>query len=313
MTESEIPAAETNRIYFATGSSSPSGGWLRNFLYEPLIHFALLGALLFGVHAYFQDGEAPSEEQIVVSAGKIEHLSAIFSKTWQRPPTGQELQGLIDDYIREEVAYREGKAMGLDQDDTIIRRRIRQKLDFFAEDLASQTEPTEAQLAEFFKSHRESYSTQARLAFRQIFFDPERHDTGLEQEIMGLVKKLMADPSEASQELGDRSLLEYQYDDVSQREVASIFGEDFASTLAGLTLQSWQGPFRSTYGLHLVFVDQRQPGRLSELDEVRDAVRRDWEHLSRQKLAEEFYRGLQSKYRVTVEWPTAPETVKGEK
>lgn len=277
--------------------------WLPLLLREPLIHFLLLGALLFGLHAFLQDSAAPTAQQIVVSAGKIEHLSAIFSKTWQRPPTEEELQGLIDDYVLEEVAYREGKAIGLDQDDTIIRRRIRQKLDFIAEDLASQTEPTEAQLVEFFESRRESYSADTRLSLRQVFFDPERHDVDLEQDIAAMVEKLEEDPAIGSPDLGDRSLLEYQYQDVSQREIESIFGDEFAAKVIELPTLSWQGPVRSAYGLHVVIVDQRQTGRLLELNEVRDAVRRDWEHLNRQELADNFYRGLKEKYQVSIEWP----------
>jgi hypothetical protein len=293
----------TKPIQHSTPGSRPLVTWLPKLLHEPLIHFLLLGAFLFGLHAYLQNSAAPTAQQIVVSAGKIEHLSAIFSKTWQRPPTEEELQGLIDDYILEEVAYREGKAIGLDQDDTIIRRRIRQKLDFIAEDLASQTEPTEAQLVEFFDSRRESYSSDVRLSLRQVFFDPERHDVDLEQEIAALVEKLEEDPANGSPDLGDRSLLEYQYQDVSQREISSIFGDEFAAKVVELPPQIWHGPVRSAYGLHVVIVDQRQSGRLLELDEVLDAVRRDWEHLNRQTLADNFYRGLKEKYQVSIEWP----------
>jgi hypothetical protein len=303
MNECQSPSMGTNAIQHSTPGSRSLVTWVPSLLREPLIHFLLLGALLFGLHAYLQDSAAPSAQQIVVSAGKIEHLSAIFSKTWQRPPTEEELQGLIDDYILEEVAYREGKAIGLDQDDTIIRRRIRQKLDFFAEDLASQTEPTEAQLAEFFETRRASYATDARLSLRQIFFDPERHDIDLEQEIAAMVEKLEEDPAIGSPDQGDRSLLEYQYQDVSQREIESIFGYEFAAKVTELPVQIWQGPVRSAFGLHVVIVDQRQSGRLLGLDEVRDAVRRDWEHLNRQALADNFYRGLKDKYQVSIEWP----------
>jgi len=310
MTDSPTMSTGTNAIQHAPVRKSRVVTWLQYLLREPLIHFMLLGGALFGLHTYLQDNSAPTAQQIVVSAGKIEHLSAIFSKTWQRPPSEAELQGLIDDYIREEVAYREGKAIGLDQDDTIIRRRIRQKLDFFAEDLASQTEPTEAELVAFFETRRESYSADARLGFRQVFLDPERHESDLDQEILALVKKLEDDPSNASPELGDRTLLEYEYQDISQRDVSSIFGDEFALEVGRIPLQRWQGPVRSAYGLHVVIVDQRQAGRLLQLDEVRDAVRRDWENLKRQELAENFYRGLQNKYQVSIQWPETASTEK---
>jgi hypothetical protein len=132
----------------------------------------------------------------------------------------------------------------------------------------------------------------------------------LDQEILALVKKLEDDPSNASPELGDRTLLEYEYQDVSQRDVSSIFGDEFALEVGRIPLQRWQGPVRSAYGLHVVIVDQRQAGRLLQLDEVRDAVRRDWENLKRQELAENFYRGLQNKYQVSIQWPETASTEK---
>lgn len=303
MTQSKTLSTGTDTNHHASPRTSVLAAWFQNVLREPLLHFVLLGAGLFGLHACLPDSATPTAQQIVVSAGKIEHLSAIFSKTWQRPPTAEELQGLIDDYILEEVACREGKAMGLDQDDTIIRRRIRQKLDFFAEDLANQTEPSEAELVAFFGSRRELYSTVPQLSFRQIYFDPDRHDASLDRDIKTLIEALTGDSSNASPELGDRSLLEYQHEDVPLTDVVGIFGDEFASKVAGIPVGRWQGPIRSAYGLHVVIVDQRQPGRLVPLDEVREVVRRDWEHRQRQELAENFYRGLLSRYLVTIEWP----------
>src|SRR5688572_15967796 len=109
---------------------------MQQIVREPLLHFLLLGAALFAVFSFWRNERASREEQIVVSAGKIEHIATLFERTWQRPATPEELDGLINDFIREEAAYREGLALGLHRDDTIIRRRIRQKLDFIAQDLA---------------------------------------------------------------------------------------------------------------------------------------------------------------------------------
>jgi hypothetical protein len=240
-----------------------------------------------------------------VTAGKVEHLAALFTRTWQRPPSHEELQGLVDDYIREEVAYREGLSLKLDQDDTMIRRRIRQKLDFFAEDLANQIEPTEEQLAQFLAENQDAYRVDARCSFRQLFFDPARHGNELTDEIVTLRDKLQADRSRDTSELGDATLLEHAYGDVASRDVAQIFGESFAAAIRELEPETWHGPIRSSYGLHLVCVDERRAGRARSLDEVRDAVRRDWEHRQRKVLVEEFYRGLQQKYDISIEWPAA--------
>ncbi len=312
------PATETERCEIERGElcNSPALAeagrrtWFALLLREPLLHFLVLGGALFGLHAYLQQDAAPSDQQIVVSAGKVEHLAAIFSKTWQRPPTRQELEGLVDDYVREEVAYREGLKFGLDQDDTIIRRRIRQKLDFFAEDLASLNEPTEAQLVDFLAAHPDAYRSDTQLSFRQIFFDPARRGgdsekADLEKEISALIATLTPEPSQTTAQLGDQTLLEFQYQDISLREAASVFGETFAAEIAQLPLQRWAGPTRSAYGWHAVIVDARTPGRLPPLEEVRDSVRRDWERQQRADLAEKFYQGLLDKYQISIDWPTA--------
>lgn len=137
----------------SASQKSGAASWITSILSEPLLHFLLIGALLFGGYTYLQNDTRSTPQNFVVSAGKIEHLASLFSRTWQRPPTRIELDGLIDDYVREEIAYREGMKMGLDEDDTIIRRRIRQKLDFIADDLGSQIEPTEEQLTTFLNEH----------------------------------------------------------------------------------------------------------------------------------------------------------------
>lgn len=275
------------------------GRWLR----EPLWHFLVLGAALFAAYTYLRDDQPAGQQQIVVSAGKIEHLAALFTRTWQRPPTREELEGLVNDYVREEAAYREGLALGLDQNDTIIRRRLRQKLDFVAEDLIRMAPPTDDELASYLQEHPDDFRVDPRLSFRQVFFNPERHRDDVEQLVSDLVTRLRTDPAVDSQEQGDRTLLEHQYDNLSLREVHSLFGEEFASSVVDLEPGNWQGPVRSAYGLHAVFIDEISPGRLPQLDEVREAVRREWENARRQRLTEEYYRELLKKFNVAVEWP----------
>ena len=115
-------------------------------LREPLLHFLLLGAAIFGAYRLLSDARATQPGNIVVTQGRIEALVAAFTRTWQRPPTASEREGLIRDYIREEVYVREAIALGLDQDDMVIRRRLRQKLEFVSEDLTAPAEPTDGQL-----------------------------------------------------------------------------------------------------------------------------------------------------------------------
>ncbi len=282
---------------------SATGSVITAILSEPLFHFLLIGSLLFGGHSYLQNDTRSTPQNFVVSAGKIEHLTSLFSRTWQRPPTRVELEGLIDDYIREELAYREGMEMGLDEDDTIIRRRIRQKLDFIADDLGSQIEPTEEQLTTFLDENPDTYRIDPRITFRQVFLDPERHALDLQESLAKLLDTLKSDPRADADQLGDQTLLEYQNADRSKRKVASNFGLQFAEEIVKLPLQQWHGPIRSSYGVHAVYVSERTDGRLPLLSEVRDAVHRDWEQKHRTDLVESFYKELMKKYEIAIEWP----------
>lgn len=309
MIDNATPAAETSNharqpVQESTPRSTPRS-MLRAFFAEPLVHFLLLGTLLFMVNAFMKREASPSAQVVNVTAGKIEHLASLFARTWQRPPTPEELKGLIDDYVREEIAYREGTRLGLDQDDTIVRRRIRQKMDFIADDLASQTEPTEAQLSDFLKENSASYQIEPRLAFRHVFLDPERHRADLDMIVTQLLDRLRTDADAPAQELGDTTLLEHQYRDLTKRDLASIFGERFAEEVNSLASQQWHGPIPSAYGLHLVFVEERIEGVSPQLNDVRELVRRDWEQKQRRDLAESFYKGLLERYEVKIDWPDA--------
>jgi hypothetical protein len=276
---------------------------LRRLLGEPLLHFVLLGAALFAAFSLVSERDQVRDDQIVVSAGKIEHLATLFERTRQRPPTRAELDGLIDDFVREEAAYREGMAVGLDTDDSIIRRRVRQKLDFIAEDLAGQVEPTDEDLAVYLATSADDFRRDARVTFRHVFLDPQKRGDDLDAEARDLLIALDADPSPDPATLGDRILLEHGYADIARRDVAGLFGGNFAAAVVALEPGAWHGPIESGYGVHLVRVDERTEGRLPPLAEVREAVRREWKNVQRAHVIETFYRDLVDRYEVVIEWP----------
>lgn len=186
---------------------------MKRILKEPLLHFLLLGAGLFIAYGLMSTpGSRAASGQIVVTVGHVEHLAAGFAKTWQRPPTDAELKGLVDDWVREEIATREAIALGLDRDDTVIRRRLRQKLDFVSEDIAAQTEPTDADLNAYLKAHPESFRVEPRFTFRQVYLNPAKHGDTLARDAAQVLAQLqqaggMADVSA----LGDSLLLENQF------------------------------------------------------------------------------------------------------
>jgi hypothetical protein len=275
----------------------------QRLLRDPLFHFLVIGALLFGLYQWLGGPLASAAGgEIVVTEGRIRNLMDTFTRTWQRPPTGDELNGLIEDYIREEVLYREGVAIGLDRDDTIIRRRLRQKLEFVSEDAANAIEPNDAELAEFLAKNADRYGVESRLTFSQVFLDPSKHGDKLEADAASLLDALRSpgdklDPAT----LGDSLMLDARYEAATEDDIARLFGAEFEAALRGQPVGEWLGPLKSGYGAHLVRIDARTPGRGATLAEVRDAVARDWSAARRQQLLDEQYQQLRSRYRVRIE------------
>jgi len=260
--------------------------------------------LLFALHAFLTRSSAPGDTEIVITAGKIEHLAGLFARTWQRPPTAEELKGLIDQHVKEEIFSREAMKLGLDREDTIIRRRLQQKMEFIAEDFAAATEPAEQELEAYLDQHPEVFRTDTRFTFRQIFLDPGQRGDSLERDAAALLAKLgETDGAVDRVELGDRTLLPPELTDESMRTIESYFGADFAAALGEAPLGEWTGPIRSSFGTHLVFVAQRAEPSRPELDEVRDQVVREVMNARREEAQRVFLNSLLDKYEVRIEWP----------
>jgi hypothetical protein len=209
---------------------------VKRILKEPLLHFLLLGAALFITYGLMSGpGSNDAPGKIVVTVGQVEHLAAGFARTWQRPPTDTELKGLIDDWVREEIATREALALGLDRDDTVIRRRLRQKLEFVSDDIAAQTEPTDADLNAYLQAHPESFRVEPRFTFSQVYLDPAKHGEHLARDAAQVLAQLKQAGGKAdSSALGDSLLLEYTFQSTPTSEVAKQFGDEFAAKLAEL-------------------------------------------------------------------------------
>jgi hypothetical protein len=269
---------------------------------EPLLHFLLLGAALFALHRAVAGPGAPPPEELVVSRGRIEALAQAFARTWQRAPTPEELRGLVDDYVRDEVLYREAVALGLDRDDTVVRRRMRQKLEFLAEDAGLAAAPTDADLAAHLAAHADAFRTDSQLTFTQVFLDPSKRGAALPGDAAALLESLRARPESVDlATAGDSLLLAPRYVDATDADVARQFGPEFADAIRAQPVGHWFGPVKSGYGWHVVRVDARTPGRLPELAEVRDAVARDWEGARRRAALDAQYERWKSRYRIRIE------------
>jgi hypothetical protein len=270
-------------------------------LREPLLQFIVLGAALFGLFHLVDKEKAEAPARIVISSARIANLADGFARTWRRPPGKEELQGLVDDYIRDEVFYREGRAAGLDRDDVIIRRRVRQKMEFLAEDMSA-PEASEAQLAAYLKANPERFRTQDRLTFQQVFLSAARRGRAIDDDSKQVANAL--DRAEAAVDktaLGDPFLLGEEFQAVSQSEVASLFGESFAKQISVMEPGRWQGPISSSFGQHFVNIGERISGILPPLDAVRETVRREWSNARRLEAERKLYGSLRERYEIVVE------------
>jgi hypothetical protein len=275
---------------------------LRRIHREPLLHFMLLGALLFWIYGALNRGALVAPDEILVDRARLESIAAQFQRTWLRPPTAEELQGLIDSWVREEVLYREGIAQGLDRDDPVVRRRVAQKLTAMA-DVQTSAEASEAELQAWLDAHLDSYRIEPRYTLQQVYFDPERHGARLEAEVAAALAALAQGSAAAP---GDATLLPALLDAAPISEIARVFGQDFATAVAALPVGGWQGPVSSGYGVHLVEIRFREPGRAPALAEVRDAVERDLLRARADQSAEAFYQSLRQRFNVRIE--VSPET-----
>jgi hypothetical protein len=270
---------------------------LTRLLREPLLHFLLLGGVLFAIFGRGGSTVGVDDRQIVMSEADIDRLAAGFSRTWHRPPAADELQAQIQDYIREEVLYRTALTLGLDKDDTIIRRRLRQKMEFLFEDTVPP--PQEPELRAYFAAHADKFRTQPLISFRQVFVSMERGAT-LEADARQILARLVSAAPDAG-ETGDTLLLGEGFSQTPLDRIAALFGDDFAQAIAEATPGSWVGPLRSAYGLHVVRVTAIEPAALPPFAQARPAVEREWfaEHRAAAQAAQ--YQALRARYQIIVQ------------
>jgi hypothetical protein len=287
---------------------------LRKFIREPLVHFLLLAAVIFFVAGRSRSIGVSSAEKIVVTQSHVESIVVGFSRTWMRPPTREEMQGLVDDYVREEVLYREARAMGLDQDDVIVRRRMRQKFEFLSEDRAARSgPPNEQELEAYLRQYADKYREEPRFTFEHIFFNREKHGKSAEADAQRVLAQLTGENGAAIdvEKLGDAFLLPFRFEKVSAGETVRLFGENFGKQLASVEPGNWAGPLESNYGLHLVRIDEREPGTAPPLANVREVVLRDLLNERRKQELDAQYAKLRARYTIVVEPPPAPKVAEG--
>jgi hypothetical protein len=282
--------------------------WLR----EPLLHFLLIGLVLFGIYAYTNRGRIGIESptQIVLSLDELGVMTAYFESQWHRPPTPQEFQAMVKDKVKEEVLYREGLVMGLDKGDTIVKRRMAQKVQFLAEDIATAHEPSTAELKAWFEKNSSKFALPSRYSFRHLYFSPDKRGTSAHDDAAQALAKIAAQPEDSTliAPAADRFMFQDYYGDRTPSAIAKEFGPQFAVALEKVTPGSWQGPIESGFGWHLVFVNSVIPGRLPAFEEVESEVKTAWLGEQKAVAREKAYKSLRSKYTVLLPSPPDKQT-----
>ncbi len=280
---------------------------MKKFLREPLVHFLIIGGGLFLVFGLFNNPAGPQSDRIVITLGQIDYLKANFTRTWQRSPTEQELQGLTKSYVRNEIFYREALAMGLDRDDAIIRQRLKQKLEIMSDNLAGIAIPTDEELKQFLKDNPETFSSEPQAAFRHIYFNSDQRGLAAVEEANQLLAELSTPGNKKKPDMmpriGDSLMLPKAFDLSDASVIARFFGKTFSLDIMKIKPGRWAGPIRSGYGHHLVLISQKIESRLPELSEIRKAVEQEWSVVHKTQLKANLYEKLRKKYTIVFEPP----------
>ncbi len=252
---------------------------IRRLLGEPLLHFLLIGVALFMLYGVLNRGRSDAPRDIVVTEARVEALADSFATVWMRPPTPEEVKGLVDDYVAEEIYYREAIAMGLDQDDTVIRRRLRQKIEFISEDAAAAAEPTDAELQAYLAAHPEKFLEPAELTFVQVYFNTEKRGDQAHSAAEQLLAELQAGRGPAAlADAGDPTLLPSYMQLASPQVIANAFGSD---------------------------LDDRKADAMPAFEQIRPIVLREWQSEQRTQSNKAFLDNLRAKYDIRVEGEAA--------
>jgi len=261
---------------------------INKLLREPLLHFLVIGAGLFFLFSQVGDPDIAIDNRIVITQADLDRLADVWLRRTGRPPTSQDRERQL--------------AMGLDNNDVIVRRRLSQKMEYLFNDLSATAEPTEAELNAFLTDNVSKFTFPATISFRHIYLNPNSHGQGIYEDAEKLLAQLH-DPAGVTDvtSKGDRSLLPYDYSEEREKQLASLFGESFATQLFALPAGSWQGPITSRYGVHLIYVKSHIKSRLPQLTEIRGRVASAWLAEKQRKSNAVFYQSLRQRYEIVLD------------
>ncbi len=278
---------------------------MKKILKEPLVYFFVLGFVVFGLHSTLnREKQVKNEDPFTVdiTSADIEWIRSSWEARMKRQPTQEELQGLIDRFIRDEILFREAMAMDLDDRDLVIQRRLVQKLTFVFEDLAETIELTDDELKKYMQENQDKYRIPEMISFTHIYFNPDKRKDVMEEAktVLARLKSAQREPKEAVS-LGDTIMIDSAFREKSPDEAARILGREFASKLFSINEKGWQGPIESTFGLHLVYISEHTASRMPEFENIRENVKNDFMYDRKKKVIDGAYNTVKSRYTILVE------------
>ena len=283
---------------------------MKRWLSEPLLHFIVAAATLFVAYSYIGHGRTDAgvgaNPVVRIGPGEVNWLRETWSRQWQREPSQAELRGLVTEFLKEELLAREARAMALDENDTIVRRRLAQKLEFLMQDTARLAEPSADDLKHFYDAHPDLFRAPARASFSHIYFSGEQRHDAQADALAALAALSHADARARAQEFGDRLLIDAELRDADEPSVAAQFGPAFAKSLFALAPGAWQGPIESAYGLHLVRIDKIVAAEQRDIADVRTQVLERWRSEREREQGERYFAALLRKYDVAIDDSVKP-------
>ncbi len=274
----------------------------RKCLGDPFVHFMFIGALLFSLYGLTsKDAFLKDDNDIQITAEAVNKLRQQWTRQNGSTPDSAVLDELVESLIHQEVLLREAKRLGLDENDTIVRRRLIQKMEFLSANLSQLQRPDEAVLLEYFKLHREQYRVPEKRSFTHIYFSKEKRGASVFDDAKEQLEMLSVAPTPLrAPERGDNFILQYDYRERSQQRVAQIFGVEFARDLFTMKTEQWQGPVWSEYGAHLLRIEHVTKSTVPDFADIRTRILDDVINEQLMALKEKTYQEMRTHYQVDV-------------
>lgn len=262
---------------------------------EPVFLFFTLGFLLFFVYTQTSNYYRNKNKTILINPEQIGLLQETFKKTWNRDPSDEEMEALIDNYIMDEIFFKEARAMGLDKSDPAIKRRLRQLIEMMVDEMTV-VYPSEDQLNRYLQENQDKFRLDPTISLRQVYFQYDNKNDAID-----IMQKLNNGVKVNENKMGTVSMLQEVFKDETYRNIERVFGREFADAVFKLETKSWQGPVESAYGWHIVYISKITQGYVPELKEIWDQVEREWTLERKNELKEIQYSNLKEKYNIRFE------------